>query len=117
MLGLVRRRIASPAQWQDFDSAHGASWLALAVSAADIALVSGQLESAKALYSDLLKRDPENFDAWSGLTLTLEDATVPAARALHERPELVKAVYTRLGESDTARDPTVLAEWIGAALA
>jgi HEXXH motif-containing protein len=118
MVGLVRRRIVSPETWRDFEGFPEFSWLGSATSPADIALVSGDKEAARPLYMDLLRRDSEDFDAWAGLTLALDEgAATPSLRALQRRPELVKALYTRLKDAGLVRNPLTIAHWIGAGLA
>jgi hypothetical protein len=66
---------------------------------------------------DLLRRGDEDFDAWAGLTLALDEGiATPSTRALQRRPELVKALYARLKDAGLARNPLTVAHWIGAGL-
>jgi HEXXH motif-containing protein len=118
MVGLMRRRLTSPETWLDFDRSPDSSWLKAATSPADIALVSGEKEAARVMYTDLLQHDSEDFNAWSGLALALDvDAAARSARALQLRPELVKALHARLEGAGLSQDPSTVAQWIGAALA
>jgi hypothetical protein len=117
MVGLVRRKIASPEAWLDFDRSPDTSWLKAAISPADIALVSGDREAARLRYTDLLRQDSEDFDAWSGLTLALDEGgATPSTRALRLRPELVKALHSRLKDAGLSQDPSIVAQWVGDAL-
>ena len=117
MVGLVRRRIASPQTWLDFERSPATSWLKTATSPADIALASGEREAARVMYTDLLRQDSEDLDAWAGLTLALdEDAATLSVRALQRRPDLVKALHARLKDAGLSQDPSAVAQWIGAAL-
>jgi HEXXH motif-containing protein len=80
-------------------------------SAADIALVRGDLATAARRYGDLLADDPDRTDAWAGLALT-EGST---QSILSRLPELACAVYRRIREiSATAPDPVGFAAWLAA---
>jgi hypothetical protein len=82
------------------------------VTLADLAYAKGQFSVAASGYRDELAGDPDSPAAWVGLGLSLaEVGSVHASRALLTRPELVRAVYRKLG--DGAPRPEELAEWIG----
>lgn len=76
---------------------------------ADLALIAGEAEAARASYLRELRHDRTTSRAWVGLGLTL-DRSGPAARALLGRPELVVALARRLAE---VPDPVEMATWIG----
>ncbi|MFI7520499.1 aKG-HExxH-type peptide beta-hydroxylase [Micromonospora globbae] len=84
---------------------------------ADLALVAGDLDGARAGYLDELGRDPSHVHGWVGLGLTqLDRPTDPAVRALLGAPELVLAVVQGLrsrGSASVAPDPVELASWLG----
>ncbi|GAB3932274.1 hypothetical protein GCM10027614_01120 [Micromonospora vulcania] len=84
---------------------------------ADLALVAGDLERARAGYLDELRQHPSSVHAWVGLGLTqLDRRADPATRALLGRPELVLAVVDGLrsrGHSTAIGDPIELATWVG----
>lgn len=91
---------------------------------ADIAYTAGDLDLARQLYLAELATDPDSPSAWAGLGL-VESAlrAGPAADALRERPELVRAVHREVstaasgaGQADgTGVDPLAVAGWIGGA--
>jgi HEXXH motif-containing protein len=104
MLTLVRRRIAAPgARLTD-------RLRSLNLTEADVALVDGDLSSAREGYRDRVLRNPDDLDAWVGLGLAIDGS--PRA-ALLERPELVRAGYLKIAETGRAPDPVALAAWIG----
>ncbi|WP_326944219.1 HEXXH motif-containing putative peptide modification protein [Amycolatopsis sp. NBC_01307] len=85
------------------------------VTEADLALVTGDNESAVAGYRELLATDPDVPAAIVGLGLALSArGTGPAARALLHRPELVRAVHRVLRvNTDSAPAMDTVAGWIG----
>lgn len=85
------------------------------VTEADLALVTGDNDSALAGYRALLATDPDVPATIVGLGLALSArGTGPAARALLHRPELVRAVHRALrASSDSAPAMETVAGWIG----
>lgn len=85
------------------------------VTEADLAWVSGRVESAVNGYRSLLAADPDVPSALVGLGLALTARGAgPAGRALLHRPELVRAVHRELRTStDAAPEIETVAEWIG----
>ena len=85
-------------------------------SAADVAFVAGDRETAHRAYLDRLGAAPDDVHSMVGLGLTRPGReTDPAARALLGRPELVRAAAARLAASGPV-DILALAGWIGADL-
>lgn len=85
------------------------------VTGADLALVTGRHDSAVAGYRSLLAVDPDVPAAIVGLGLALmARGTGPAARALLNRPEVVRAVH-RVVRTNSDHAPTVeaVAGWLG----
>ncbi|MCO1597015.1 HEXXH motif domain-containing protein [Micromonospora sp. RHAY321] len=84
---------------------------------ADLTLVAGDVERARAGYLGELRQDPSSVHGWVGLGLTQIDRPAdPATRALLCRPELVLAVVHGLrsrGHATVALDPIELADWVG----
>lgn len=89
-------------------------------TAADLALVAGDVERARAGYLGELRRDPLSVHGWVGLGLAQVDQPAdPATRALLGRPELVLAVVHGLRSRESAAvapDPLELAGWVGEGL-
>ncbi|MFG3299234.1 HEXXH motif domain-containing protein [Micromonospora chersina] len=89
-------------------------------TAADLALVAGDVERARAGYLRELRHDPLSVHGWVGLGLTQVDQPAdPATRALLGRPELVLAVVQGLrsrGSAADGPDPLELAGWVGEGL-
>ena len=116
MVGLVRRHIAAPDTWQTFGGPN-AAWWQKTISSADVAVVDGRVDVAQTLYAETLRKDREDLDAWSGLTLALSmGGAEPAARALQRRPEVVKAVYSAIDDKGLAQSPVQVAAWLGEAM-
>ncbi|MEU7800218.1 HEXXH motif domain-containing protein [Micromonospora arborensis] len=86
-------------------------------TAADLALVAGDLERARAGYLDELREDATSVHGWVGLGLTqLDRPADPVTRALLGCPELVLAVVDGLrsrGHRTVIPDPVELATWVG----
>ncbi|MEV6692716.1 HEXXH motif domain-containing protein [Micromonospora sp. NPDC051196] len=86
-------------------------------TAADLALVTGDVAQARAGYLRELRQDPSCVHGWVGLGLTqIDRPTDPATRALLEFPELIQAVVQGLrsrGSASVAPDPLELAGWVG----
>lgn len=82
---------------------------------ADFAYVSGRFAEAAQIYTAELAADPDRPASWVGLGLALSRLRArPAARALLNCPELVRAVHRRI-RTDTAAVVAAdeLADWIG----
>ncbi|QKW12470.1 HEXXH motif domain-containing protein [Verrucosispora sp. NA02020] len=83
---------------------------------AELAHVCGEVAQAQAGYLRALSTEPGSPAAWAGLGQTAGDIYPgPAADALRDRPELVRAVYLGLRDQGTpVPEPLELAAWIGA---
>jgi HEXXH motif-containing protein len=93
-----------------------AAWRSLADgTVADLAYATRRFNDAAQGYRMELAKDPDRVSAWVGLGLALSAlGTDPAARALTQHPEWVRAVRRRI--SATSLDvptPQRLAAWIG----
>jgi hypothetical protein len=96
-LQLATRRLSGPAE---FDAAQEEE------SAGDLALVERDYRAARSLLEH-----PEDVTAWSGLALA--SVRLDGPRIWRERPELVRGVYRRLGETLAEPPaPGVIAEWL-----
>jgi hypothetical protein len=84
-------------------------------TAADLHLVAGDHATARRLYSDELRGEPDRLHAWAGLGLALTDPATRLARtALLRRPELVRAVAQQVSRvSGASTDVVALAGWLG----
>lgn len=81
---------------------------------ADLALVAGDRETARRGYLHELSTDSDRPGAWAGLGLILaETRPGPAADALCDRPELVRAVHRAIRGCGGDAGPVELAAWIG----
>ncbi|MEO3922295.1 HEXXH motif domain-containing protein [Micromonosporaceae bacterium B7E4] len=81
---------------------------------ADLAYVAGDLAQARELYLSELSADPGSPGAWAGLALAVAaDRPHPAADAIRERPELVRAVHQEICRAGVQEDPLRVASWIG----
>ena len=96
-LTLIRRWAAAPTQAER--ELRGAT-------SADVALVRGDVDTARAAYLKRISADANDMDAWNGLALAV---TGPGRIALTEYPSLVRAVHLRLAEPP---EPVALALWI-----
>jgi uncharacterized protein len=66
--------------------------------------------AAAATFRAALAADPDDAEAWAGLALALGRAgATDAARTISERPELVRAMLTRVPDR---ADPAALADWL-----
>lgn len=89
------------------------------VALAQIELVRGEPKLARDSYVAAVTAgfepgDPAEIHAWAGLAMAVNATEQsPAARALYDRPDLVRAVHTRLTDRAEAVDPTALADWLG----
>jgi HEXXH motif-containing protein len=118
--------------WQDLIPTFTKCWLsgrdpdpgdatgtARTVALAQIELVRGDPKLALDSYRATITAgfepgDPAEIHAWAGLAMAV-DATeqTSAARALYDRPDLVRAVHMRLTNRGQTPDPVHLADWLG----
>jgi hypothetical protein len=109
---LARRRIKAMAGDDRAAPAPGTG-----LTAADEALVSGDVDQALASYLASLPATAESDDdavrAWVGLSLSHAGAAkAPSASALSTRPELVRAVHSELAAAGLDADPLALGGWL-----
>ncbi|MFY1650394.1 HEXXH motif domain-containing protein [Solwaraspora sp. WMMB762] len=123
---LVRHRLADPAGFERWCAEPNAAADRVAgATAADVALVGGDVDRARAGYLRQLAVDLAGgtmaAHSWVGLGLTWPDeSTHPAARALLHRPELVMETLRQTARGSAAvdlPDPVELATWVGECLA
>jgi hypothetical protein len=76
-------------------------------TAADLVYAAGDVDQARELFCAELASDPASPGSWAGLGLVADG---PAAGALRDEPELVRAVHCRTVE---AGDPLAVAAWLG----
>jgi HEXXH motif-containing protein len=102
--------LASPGSWMAQTAVPGAA-------AADLALISGRRDVARAAYLAELAGGRPRSGALTGLGRLMAGSGEPAAaRALLGRPEVVRAVLVALTEGGEPPSPTRLAGWIGGQL-
>jgi HEXXH motif-containing protein len=88
------------------------------LATADLALVHGDVDNALSIYLNRVVGSEHGSDAeiqaWVGLTLAVsESGRDEAARALTCRPDLVRAVHSRVSRArGTAVDPVEIAAWL-----
>jgi len=112
---LIRWRIQDPAGFAELhrDPVTAAGRVSGA-TAADLAYAAGDLGRAGQLYRAELAADPERPSAWAGLGLVAAATRPgPAAGALRDRPELVRAVHRAVRAAGGTVDPLELARWLG----
>jgi hypothetical protein len=93
-----------------------ATWRSLSDgTVADLAYATRRFNDAAQGYRMELAKDPDRVSAWVGLGLALSAlGTDPAARALTQYPERVRAVRRRISStSPNVPTPERLAAWIG----
>ncbi|TDQ53464.1 HEXXH motif domain-containing protein [Actinorugispora endophytica] len=85
-------------------------------SEADVALLEGRADDARAGYRALIRRDRERIDAWAGLALARSLSAPPAGNGrgdpLRERPEVVLGLHRVLHGHGADADPESLASWL-----
>ncbi|WBB99795.1 MULTISPECIES: HEXXH motif domain-containing protein [unclassified Solwaraspora] len=122
---LTRHRLTDPAGFDRLTAAPDTvTGLVTGATAADVALVGGDADRARAGYLRQLAADlaagTTAAHSWIGLGLTWPDgSTHPAVRALLHRPELVMETLrqaARRGAPVDVPDPVELAAWVGAGL-
>ncbi|ROO60271.1 HEXXH motif-containing protein [Micromonospora sp. Llam0] len=122
---LTRHRLTDPAGFDRLANGPDAvTGLVTGATAADVALVGGDADRARAGYLRQLAADlaagSTAAHSWVGLGLTWPDgSTHPAARALLRRPELVMETLRQTARGGTVidvPDPVELAAWVGAGL-
>jgi len=79
-------------------------------SAGDIAYVRDEFVRAFDLYQMAIVADPEDVEAWAGLTLTL--TALDAAAGLASAPEVARAVYLDAANRSSAPDIAALDRWL-----
>jgi HEXXH motif-containing protein len=80
------------------------------------ALVGGDAAAARTGFLARVAADPDDLTAWTGLGLACAElGEADAARALADRPDLVRAIYLKLLEAGSAPPPDRLAAWAGQA--
>jgi HEXXH motif-containing protein len=83
---------------------------------ADAALCTGDYAGAATAYSERLRTEPDDAQAWAGLGLALRAQEQNAAMLL-EHPEITLAVHRRVRVlGGRAPDPTALSAWLASAL-
>jgi HEXXH motif-containing protein len=83
---------------------------------ADAALCTNDYQGAAKAYSDRVRIEPDDSQAWTGLGLALRAQGQNAAMFL-EHPELTVAVHRRVRMlGGRAPDPTALSAWLASAL-
>lgn len=108
-------RITDPAGFaglRDDPAAVGAQ--VTGATGADLALLAGEHDRARAEYEAALVAEPDRPGSWAGLGRVLAARWPgPAADALRERPELVREVHRAVRGPGGPPDPTALAAWVG----
>jgi HEXXH motif-containing protein len=99
--GLARQRITMP------DAELPADLRSNGLTGADVALMRGDNDAARAGYLARIAKDADDLHAWTGLGVADDTCS-----ALVERPSLVRAVYLRLASEGRAPDPAALASWV-----
>ncbi len=68
-------------------------------SLADVRLLTGSAVWAREEYCRMVREDPGNMDAWSGLAMTFfDEPDEPGAQILRETPEVVAGLAQQLGK-------------------
>ena len=110
-LGLRRTRLLTPDRFADLVADPAGARL---LAPADIALVAGEPgNDAFAQFRQRVAVNPEDISAWAGLGLAAAADARPCWRPLLRRPELVKATYQVLRQTDPSVDPVEVAAWLG----
>jgi HEXXH motif-containing protein len=109
-LALVRTWVTTPDLYHDYRTEPELAMTAIPeTTTADLALISGDTDTAAKLYGQQILTDSESESAaaWAGL------AMASGTEALLTRPELVFAVYHEIrARSGTATNPARLARWL-----
>jgi hypothetical protein len=114
LLGLARTLLLSPDRYQRLKLT-ASGWTA-DLSAPDLALMAGDIDTACDGYLAAIATEPESALAWRGLSLALSDDSPTAARiALRHCPEIVRAVYREIAAKQTGQSPVAVAAWVGSA--
>lgn len=115
MIELARRRIL--ASDTPVDSERVSTRLEREIHDADLALFDGECDTAAKLYAGAVREECADLDAWAGLAVAADMCGLDAAsRALRRRPEIVRALYFKLTDSNPAVDPIRIAGWLGGAV-
>jgi HEXXH motif-containing protein len=80
---------------------------------ADVALLKGELDPARAGYLAQIAATPDDIEAWAGLALSRYDADFRTPQApMWTVPEVLLAVHRELRARDCAPDMSELAAWL-----
>jgi HEXXH motif-containing protein len=106
---LVRTWLTEPDLYDGYRAEPGlAAAEIVGTTAADLALVGGDTDTAAELYRQQILAQPDAPGAWAGLALATGDKT------LLSQPELVLAVYREIrARSGAGANPVRLARWLG----
>lgn len=108
-LRLARRLLASPDRTLEVSDVE-------TVKPGDLEFTQREYSSAAKHYSDEIQRN-DSDDAWTGLVLTHRHLDSPAAAALVQCPETVRALHRRMSAGGTTGPaPEAIAEWVSTAL-
>jgi HEXXH motif-containing protein len=109
---LARRRARALGAGDD----HAAPTSRDSLTLAENRLVTGDLAVARTGFLTAIAaldgQSPEGVRAWAGLAAATRDADIPAARALSQRPDLVRAVHAELCRLGKQADPLAIAAWL-----
>ncbi|GAA4458919.1 HEXXH motif domain-containing protein [Phytohabitans houttuyneae] len=88
-----------------------------AATPAEAAYLSGRVPESLSAFRSAAMSVPDDPPGWVGLALAVRaGGTADAARALAERPDLVRAAYVRLRAGGRAPAPDELAAWLATGL-
>ncbi|MDG4831525.1 HEXXH motif domain-containing protein [Solwaraspora sp. WMMD1047] len=107
-LDLTRLRLTDPDRFAALAQTAGAE-----VSAGDLALAATDYAAARVAYQDRIVSDPDDLDAWIGLTLAFDRD--PASPVKLAAPEICLATYRELRGRGRGCDPVELAGWLAPA--
>jgi HEXXH motif-containing protein len=83
----------------------------------DRAYLDGDLAAAVEGYRARIAADPGDEDAWVGLAMSVRaSGDEPTAMVLHQRPDLVRALYETTVDDRAATTPDELADWLSTGL-
>lgn len=106
---LIRIRLTEPEEFARLREEPGR---VPGASAADVAFVAGELDTARDLYLAELATTPNRGPAWSGFGLTLDAlGDTETAEIILSQPEVLRAVTTSLADAIRPA-PATLANWL-----
>lgn len=112
-LALFKMLLTTPEWPRRARNPHGRSYnLPFLPRDADLALVSGEAETALNGYRQLIEQDHDDVQAWAGMGLAAAVSRRTAWRPLLYRPHIVKALHQILERRHRPADPIELAEWL-----